>query len=179
MNTSISFVGTVACLLLAGCSSTEVNPAVPRANTGYVDFYTDSSMDLSWEVKRAGANGGEMQTVYSKYKPVEGTILRLASLPGTYQFQVWVSNRATEGPQTVVVQVAEGSVTPVHVTLTPAGTTSVASKVYGFRPSAKGYGRGTKITTDENDVFKIGADAASPQAYQPRERMPYFSPAAK
>ena len=160
---------------LTGCSTPNVNPPAPRAHTGYIDFYTDSDMGLSWEVKRADDRTGEMRAVFSEFKPVEGTILRLAAPPGNHRFQVWFTNQVTEGPQTVQVQVAEGKVTPVHVTLTPAGSTSVERKTYAFRGSAKGYARGTKIVSDQSSVFQIGAVAGNPQAYGPKEGMPYWS----
>jgi len=183
MKTSIHRV-TVAGLCLAwlactGCRIPNVNPPAPRAHTGYVDFYTDSDMELSWEVKRADEPNGDMRTVFSEFKPVEGNVLRLAAPPGNRRFQVWFTNQVTEGPQTVQVQVADGKVTPVHVTLTPTGTTSVERKDYSFRGSTKGYGSGTKIVRGESAVFQIGAEAKTPQAYAPKEGMPYWSSTAK
>jgi len=166
----IFFVAPLLCLL--GCGTPNVNPSAPRANTGYVDFYTDSPLDLSWEIKCS--DQGELRTIFSEFEPVPGTILRLAAPPGNHKFEVWVMNRVTEGPQTLDVSVENGKVTPVHVTLTSAGKASVDRKVYGFRPSAKGYGRGTKIVTDESSVYQIGAAAENPQAYQQKERMPYY-----
>ncbi len=159
----------------SGCSTANVNPASPRANTGYVDFYTDSDLDLSWEIKCADERTGEMRTLFSEFKPVQGNIVRLAVTPGTRQFQVWVMNQATEGPQPVQATIENAKVTPVHVTFKPAGTTTVERKVFRFGGSAKGYGRGTKIASDQDEVFKILAAAGTPQAYQPKERMPYFS----
>ncbi len=82
-------LGLLALVFSAGCTSPNVNPPPPRANTGYVDFYADSSMDLAWEVKRAVGKTGEMRTVFSEFKPVKGTVLRLAAPPGTNRFQVW------------------------------------------------------------------------------------------
>ncbi len=162
-----------------GCSTHDVNPPAPRADTGYVDFYTDSDLGLSWEVKRADDRTGELQTVFSEYKPVVGSILRLAAPPGNHRFQVWFSNQFTEGPQTVQVQVEDGKVTPVHVTLTSAGSTLVREKNYSFRGSAKGYARGTKISTEQGQVFRIGLAAGMPEAYQPKEKKPYWSVSAE
>jgi hypothetical protein len=88
----------LAGLMIAGCSTANVNPASPRANTGYVDFYTDSDLDLSWEIKCADERTGEMRTLFSEFKPLQDNIVRLAVPPGTHQFQVWVMNQATEGP---------------------------------------------------------------------------------
>ena len=158
-----------------GCSTPNPNPATPQANMGYVDFFTDSDLGLSWEVKRASQSNGEMETVFSNFKPVDGTVLRLAVTPGNYRFQVWFMNATTEGPQTVEVQVENGKVSPVHITLNPAGTASVDRKVYGFRPSAKGYGHGTKIERDQSVVYRIAAAAEPLQTYRPKEQMSYFS----
>lgn len=163
----------LASLVFCGCGTTSVNPSTPHTNTGYVDFYTDSPMDLSWEIKRA--DQGDLQTVYSEFDPVPGTVLRLAAPPGSHKFEVWVMNRVTEGPQSLDVSLEDGKITPVHVTLTSAGKASVDRKVYGFRPSAKGYGRGTKIVSDESSVYKIVAVAESPRTYQQKEQMPYYS----
>ncbi len=179
MSCTTRFVAAVACLALVGCASPEVNPPKPAAKTGYIDFYTDSGLELFWEIKRAEPPSGEMRTVYSELKPVPGNVLRLGAPPGSYRFQVWFLNCVTEGPQTVEAQVQDGKVTPVHLTLKLTGTTTVDQKVYGFRGSAKGYARGTKIVSEQNEIYQIGAVAEAPQAYQPKERMPYFSPGPK
>jgi len=162
-------------IVLTGCSTTNVDPAAPRAHTGYVDFYTDAEdTGLCWEVKRAEDPTGEMRVVFSEFKPVQGTILRLAVSPGSHRFQVWFTNFVTEGPQTVQVQVVDGQITPVHVTLAPIGSTTVERKDYSFRGSTKGFGGGTKIVSGQSAVLKIGAVAESPRAYGPKERMPYW-----
>src|SRR5690348_1787676 len=96
------------CLVFAGCSTTNPNPPTPKANTGYVDFYTDSNLQLAWEIKRADEKTGEMKTAYSEFEPLEGTTLRLASPPGNRKFQVWVMNRVTEGPEVVQVPIEDG-----------------------------------------------------------------------
>jgi hypothetical protein len=167
-------LGILGCLLLVGCASPSNNPSSPQAKTGYVDFYTDSDMNLSWEVKRADEDNGTMRTVFSDYKPIEGNTLRVATSPGSHRFQVWFTNQATEGPEQLQVQVEDGKVTPVHIALTPGSSATVDRKVYGFRPSAKGYGRGTKIKSDPIAIYKIEAAAQSSAVYQPKERMPYF-----
>ncbi len=73
----------------------------------------------------------------------------------------------------------DGKITPVHVTLTPVGTTSVERKDYSFRGSTKGYGGGTKIVSGQSAVLQIGAVTGSARAYGPKERMPYWSVEAK
>jgi hypothetical protein len=177
----ISSIGLLllAGVVLPGCSTSNPNPATPHANTGYIDFYTDSNLELSWEVKRFETESAELKTVFSQFEPVQGSILRIAAAPGRQRYQVWIANRVTEGPEFVDVRVENAKVTPVHVTLTTAGTTSVDRKVYGLRPSAKGYGRGTKIVMQGEDVFRIGTAAEVPRNYQTKERMPYWSLEAK
>ena len=177
----LSALGLVASatLALTGCGTPNPNPSTPHANTGYIDFYTDSNLELSWQVHRFDAQSAELEDVFSKFDPVEGTVLRLASPLGKQRYQVWIVNRVTEGPVFVDVQVENGKVTPVHATLTPSGTTTVDRKVYGFRPSAKGYGRGTKIVVQENEVFRLGLTAETAKPYQTKERMPYWSTEAK
>ncbi len=172
-------LAAVACILVPGCSTPDVNPSTPRPDTGYVDFYTDSDESLSWEIKRASESGGEMRKVFSEFKPVQGNILRLAAPAGSHRFEVWFLNRVTQGPQPVTVTVENRKVTPVHVTLAPIGTVTVESKVYGFRPSTRGYARGTKFVAEPNQAFQIGAVAGAAQTYQPKERMSYFSAQAK
>ena len=39
-------------LFVVGCASPNVNPPQARVNTGYVDFYADSSEELNWQVRR-------------------------------------------------------------------------------------------------------------------------------
>lgn len=141
---------------------------------GYVDFYSDDDADLAWEVKQVNASGGDSKTIYSEFKPVPGTTLRLAFPPGAYRFEVWFRNRVTDGPQSVQVTVENGGITPVRVSLTPVGSGSIQQKVYGFRPSAKGYGRGTKVTSQTTEVCRIAAVAEPRQNYKPKEQMPYF-----
>jgi hypothetical protein len=168
-------VAAAAFIVSAGCSTSNPNPPAARANTGHVDFYTDSSLGLSWEVKRGSESSGEMRTVFSKIKPVEGTTLRVEAPPGSHRFQVWISNQVTEGPQTVSVQVAEGKVTPVHVTLVPTRSASVETKNYEYRSTARASRRVTKLSTDQSPVYRIEAVAGDPQAYRPKEEMPYWS----
>ncbi len=176
MNKLIPLTTALACLLIAGCSTPRnVNPPSPRANTGYVDFYTDSDMELSWDIKRGPEPAGEMQTVFSDLKPVTGNILRLEAPPGTHRFTVWFNNQFTAGPQTLQVKVVNGMVTPVHVTLTSAGSTYIDNKEYSFRGSSKGYARGTKVHREQNEMFRIGVVAGDSQPYQSKERMVYFA----
>ena len=164
-------------IILTGCHTPEANPSAAQANMGYVDFYSADDTDLAWEIKQIDQTTSKSRILYSEFKPVPGTTLRLSVPPGNYQFEVWFRNRVTEGPQTVPASVEDGKVTPVRVSLTAAGSASIHNKVYGFRPSSKGYGRGTKITSQDTEVARIEAAAELSQSYKPKEQMPYFRPA--
>ena len=177
--TRVRHFAVISFLAITSCSTPNVNPPSPRANTGYVDFYTDSAVDLSWEVKEAEQSRDKLRTVFSDLNPVEGNTLRLATAPGMHRFEVWFLNLVTEGPQSVEVRVDNGQITPVHVTLTLRGSTSVDQKQYRFGGSAKRYGRGTKFVTEQNQVFQIGVAAQPARPYQPKEQMAYFSPEPK
>ena len=157
------------------CSTPNVNPPSAHADTGYVDFYTDSDLELSWEVKWFDPRSAKLKTVFNQFQPVEGSVLRLASRPGRQRFQVWFINKVTEGPQAVEVDVENGKVTPVHVSLTQAGKTSVDRKSYVRRATVRGSRRAVNIATDEQGIYRIAAAAETPQAYQPKERMSYWS----
>ncbi len=175
MNKLLLFLGFIACLVCAGCRSPNVNPSVARVGTGYVDFYTESNAELSWRVKRADENGGEMRTMFLDYKPIAGNVLRLAAPPGSYRFEVWFNNQVTEGPETVIVPVADGKVTPVRVTLTTAGSAAVRAETKEYRPTARMTRQVPRITTQDNAMFHIEPVAEAPQAYQPKQQMPYYA----
>jgi hypothetical protein len=174
-----NLLAALACLLCSGCATHNVNPPAPRANTGYVDFYTDSNVDLSWEVKRSNQGDHEMKTVFSEFDPLPGNILRLPAPPGVYHFQVWFMNLYTTGPEIVEVQVADAKVTPVHVTLSSSGITSANRTTYQYRPTVRATRAVPRIVTEEKQTFKISATVATPVDYQPKERMPYFPAAEK
>ena len=160
--------------LLNGCGTPDVNPALPRARSGYVDFYTDSPLGLSWKVKRAAEPNGPLRAVFSQFEPVAGNILRLATPPGTWQFEVWFSNEVTTGPQKVEVTVADGKVTPVRVSLQPEGNILIENKSFAYRSTARATRRVSKISTEEQENFRIVTNPGSPQDYHVKEQMSYF-----
>jgi len=179
---AIRFLAVLTCVVCGACATRDVNPLSPAATTGYVDFYTDSSMDLSWNVKRASPPGGETREVFSDYTPLPGNILRLPTPAGASEFTVWFMNRVTTGPQKVQVTVANAKVTAVHVTLAPAGSTAVRSESAGYG-GARNTGRGVRhvqtSATEEQATVRIDLAAGSPQEYRPKEQMAYYNPAAK
>ena len=110
--------------------------------------------DLSWDVYRVDANG-KTKKAFPQYKPFPGNVLRMPAKPGEQRYRVGIFNRVTEGPEETTVNVEDGKVTPVKVTLVKSGTVTTQDKSYSFRGSAKGYARGTKFSREENPVLNM------------------------
>ncbi len=160
--------------LACGCASPNINPSSPRTHTGYIDLYADFSSELSWDVQRCDANANTFDKVFYQLEPLEGRILRLAFAPGRYRLRVTFLNRVITKPAEVEVEVQDGKITPVRVTLTEAGVTLVRTETENRGGTAKGwYGRRTKIGSDETVRYDLSAVADPPVAYQLKERMPY------
>jgi hypothetical protein len=88
--------------------------------------------------------------------------------------QVTFLNRVIVKPVEVEVQVQDGRITPVRVTLTAAGVSLVRTReenVGGV--GSRRYGRHAKIGADETARYDIAAVVESPVAYQPKGLMPY------
>jgi hypothetical protein len=161
-------------LLVAGCASPNVNPPQARAKTGYVDFYADSSGELSWQVARFDARAQAFKGVFSEFEPPLGRVLRLAFPPGHYRLRVMFINRVVREPGLAELDINDGLITPVHVVLIPDGTTQVETKETRIGGTFKGrYGRGTKFGSDESTMYRVSAEAKPSVPYQVKEQMPY------
>jgi hypothetical protein len=163
-------------LFISGCasSSSNLNPPQARANTGYVDFYADSSGELSWGVARFDDRSQTFKTVFSELEPPPGRALRLAFPPGHYRLRVTFLNRVVREPGLVEVEVKDGMITPVHVTLTPDGTAQVQTKDKRIGGTYLGrYGRATKYGSDESTLYRVSAEAKPPKIYQVKEETTY------
>ena len=159
---------------LAGCATSNVNPPQARAHTGYVDFYADSSGELLWQVERRADRTQEFESVFAEYEPPPGRVLRLAFAPGHYHFRVTFLNRVVRGPGRVDVEVKDGLITPVPVTLIPDGTILVQQKEQQVGARARGsYGWRNKYSVEETPILRLSAEAQAPRPYQVKERMPY------
>lgn len=161
-------------LLAAGCATPDVNPARARAGTGYVDLHTGSADDLGWDVARFDNDSHGFRRLFSDLKPVEGGILRLALAPGRHRLRVTFLNRVIAQPAEIEMEIQDGKVTPVLVTLTEAGTTQVRTRETRAGGTAYGrYGRRTRIGSDESVLYRLTAAPQPAAAYQPKEHMSY------
>jgi hypothetical protein len=125
---------------------------------------------LWWDITDVKKN----KKVFYKFDPVKEPILRLAFKPGQYQLRVTFLNHAILKPGTADVEVRDGMVTPVTVTLVPAGTVLVETKTGRAGGTYYGrYGRRTKISNTEAVNYEVSADPQPPVPFQPRAQMPY------
>ncbi len=160
-------------LWLTGCATRNVNPPQARANTGYVDLHVDPAEELWWEVARFDESTRSFKSVFSEFEPPPGGVLRLAFAPGRHRLRVTFLNRVIAKPTEVEVEVLDGKITPVLVTLTEAGATLVRTTQESLGGTARGRsGRRTKIGSDETPIYGISAVADPPVAYRPKERVP-------
>jgi hypothetical protein len=173
----IGYIGWV-CLFGSGCASRNVNPPVPRPHTGYVDFYTGSAEDLNWDVKCSDPASQASRTVYSELEYLDDNILRLAFAPGHYTFSVGFLNRIILERAKVEVDVSNGMVTPVRVSLDEAGTAIVKSKDVRAGGTYYGrYGRSTRIRSEDDPVYRVLAEAHAPLPYATKGEAPYYATA--
>jgi len=165
-----------ALLVAGGCASPNVNPANARPDMGYVDFYATDAGDLYWDVTDLKQN----KKVYYEFDPLKESILRLAFKPGHYELQVNFLNHVIAAPGTAEVDVREGMITPVIVTLLPAGQalyrtkrTAAGSTYYGT------YGRRTSIHDNPATSYEVALEPQPPLPYQRKEQMSYVHPPAQ
>jgi hypothetical protein len=165
-----------ASLWSSGCATRDVNPPHAGADTGYVDFYTVSSGDIYWRVERLDKSG-QRERVYSEPKAPSGGVLRLSFAPGDQHLLITILNQVVVKPAEVEVEVQNGKITPVRITLTPAGATQVQTsrERYGERARGGG-GRRTDYSSKEAASYEQSAVAETPLAYQPKEQMSYAHP---
>jgi hypothetical protein len=162
-----------AALLALGCASTtNVNPAAPKMNTGYVDFYADDSGEFSWDIQRLDATSSTK--IYYDVDPLKSKVLRLAMPPGQYRLRVTFLNYVITEPALFDLVVQDGHITPVHVSLTEAGVSSVRTKETSRGGTAYGrHGRRTSIDSYESKAYRVSATPQPPAPYRPKEQMPY------
>src|ERR1700690_280947 len=136
----------VLSLLAGGCASPNLNPPSARPHTGYVDFYAVNADDLCWDITNVKRN----KKVFYEFNPVKEPILRLAFKPGQYQLRVTFLNHVVVQPGVADVEVRDGMVTPVTVTLLPAGTALVETRSGSAGATYYGrYGRRTRIQDEK------------------------------
>jgi hypothetical protein len=162
----------LATVLIAGsgCATKNVDPAVARRHTGYVDFYAVNDDDLCWEIVELKHN----REIVREFKPATDHILRYAFRPGDYEFRISYLNRVVPEAGVVKVVVRDGMVTPVSVTLVETGTAQVETKEVRVGGTWYGrYGRSTKFSNNEAGIFQLKVESADPLPYRTKAGVPY------
>jgi len=161
-------------LITFGCASPNVDPLQPEANTGYIDLYSPTDAQLSWDVSASHGDDTPFHTIFSEVKPVEGDVLRLAFAPGLHRLRITFLNRVVKQPVTINCDVQDGKITPMAVSLTATGQTTVLSKQVTVGGTQAGLGgRRTKINSDETVMYKISALSGAAVPFQPKNLMHY------
>ena len=163
------------CVILGfGCASPNVNPASPRPNVGYLDLYAETPDELSWDVREFVAEGKAFKRLFYELDPLPGRILRLALAPGSHRLRISFLDRPVLTPGDVDITVQDGKITPVRVTLSEAGTTSVETKKANLGSTAYGrYGRRTRIGSYQSSLYSVSAKAEPALDYRVKAAMPY------
>jgi hypothetical protein len=157
-------------LLAGGCASPNLNPASARPHTGYVDFYAVNADDLCWDITDVKRN----KKVFYEFHPVKEPVLRLAFKPGRHPLRVAFLNHVVTVPGVADVEVEDGKVTPVRVTLTETGTALVQTKEISRGGTVYGrYGRRARISSIGAASYEVSAEPQPPLPFQLRAQMPY------
>jgi hypothetical protein len=159
-------------LLAGGCATTEVNPPVAKAETGYVDFYADDDSGLCWQIERLRNNDGKV--LIQEFRERTNGVVRLAFPPGEHRFRITFLNRAVLKPGIAKVSVEDGNITPVRVSLLEIGKAQFETRDVRVGGTLYGrLGRSTRLRASEGATFRVEAEAQSPVAYRPKEKMPF------
>ncbi|MFO1475607.1 MAG: hypothetical protein U1F98_03020 [Verrucomicrobiota bacterium] len=163
--------------LLPACASLNVDPRHPEPGVGYVDLYTPTPEQLSWDVREFNAADNAFKPVFSDIDPVQGRILRLAFPPGTCRLRITFLNRVIIEPVILDVTVDAGRITPVEIDSKDEGDASVYTIRTGLGSTAYGHlGRHTRVTGVGTPAYRLTGKALPPVDYQVKSKMPYDGP---
>jgi hypothetical protein len=160
-------------LLGGGCASRDVNSQAPRPGRGYVDFFTQPREDLWWKVDVFDSRKQDFREFTAQFKaPGEG-ILRVEARPGPHKGRISFVNRAVEAPVEVSVEVREGMITPVEVTLRKGGTSFTRSVEDRARSGFQTANR-NQVNDYSQQLWQISAKALPPIPYTPKQNAAYW-----
>src|SRR5262245_24620048 len=109
--------------ILNGCSTTTKTSEKPVPGAGFVDIYTVPDVPgLAWDVQRYDPNKKRHILVYSEVQATSTGRLRVTLPVGHHDLRVAFLNRVLLRPAEVEIEVMEGKVTPVKLTLEGSGT---------------------------------------------------------
>jgi hypothetical protein len=168
----IAAAGWLPVLLLGlacGCATSDVDPSGARVGRGYVDLYTVPRTEAWWKVDVFDPGRQSYKEFTAQFKaPGEG-VFRIEARPGRHKARISFVNQAIEAPAEVEVEVREGMITPVRVTLSQGDSTYV--RVVGDR--ARDIHR-NKVTDYQQQRWQISAVAQPFIPYTAKQNTAYW-----
>jgi hypothetical protein len=164
--------GACAAALLfvaGGCATPDVNPAAAKAGRGYVDLYTVPKSAAWWKVDVFDPNRQSYKEFTAQFEAPADDIFRVQARPGRHKARISFVNQAIEAPAEIEVEVGEGMITPVKVTLEQGDKTYV--RVVEDR--AKVHYR-NKVSDYSQTRVRISAEAQSPVPYTAKQNTAYW-----
>jgi hypothetical protein len=152
-----------------GCATSDVDPAAARAGRGYVDLYTVPKTDAWWKVDVFDPRRQGYKEFTAQFKAPAEDILRVQAKPGSHKARISFVNQAIEAPAEVEVEVREGMITPIKVTLEKGDTTYVRSVDDRARDIHR-----NKVSDYQQQRWKISAAAQPPVSYTPKSQTAYW-----
>jgi len=164
-----SWLSVVLLGFVTGCATRDVNPPATRAGRGYVDLYTVPKTEAWWKVDVFDPGRQDYKEFTAQFKaPGEG-IFRVEARPGRHKARISFVNQAIEAPAEIEVEVREGMITPIQVTLDKAGSTYVRVAEDRARDVHR-----NKVTDYQQQRWRISAAAQPPVPYTPKGKTAYW-----
>jgi hypothetical protein len=168
----IALAGWLSALVFGfagGCATPDVDPSAARAGRGYVDLYTMPKTEAWWKVDVFDPGRQSYKEFTAQFKaPGEG-VFRIEARPGRHKARISFVNQAIEAPAEVEVEVREGMITPVQVTINQGDSTYV--RVVGDR--ARDVHR-NKVTDYQQQRWQISAVAQPFIPYTAKQNTAYW-----
>jgi hypothetical protein len=167
--TFASWLAAVLLGLVTGCATRDVNPPATRPGRGYVDFYTVPKAEAWWKVDVFDPSRQDYKEFTAQFKAPGAGIFRVEARPGRYKARISFVNQPVEAPAEAEVEVREGLITPVRVTLNKGDSTYVRVVDDRARDAHR-----NKVTDYQQQRWQISAVAQPPVPYTPKERTAYW-----
>jgi hypothetical protein len=155
--------------LACGCASLDVDPPAARAGRGYVDLYTVPKTESWWKVDVFDPRRQGYKEFTAQFKAPAAGIFRIEARPGSHKARVSFVNQAIEAPAELEVELREGMITPVQVTLKEGDSTYV--RVTDDR--ARDVHR-NKVTDYQQQRWRISAVAQPAIPYTAKRNTAYW-----
>ena len=160
-------------MLICGCASRDVNPAVARTDRGYVDLFTVPKKDVWWKVDVFDTKDQTYKEFTAQFNSPGQAIFRVEAKPGRHKALISFVNHPVEAPAEGEVEVVAGMITPVEVKLEKGDTAYVRTVEDRARSGFATAGRNAVSDTDQTR-WKISSHALPPIPYAPKQDMNYW-----